>query len=161
MNNLIYLWNFDTMLIACMQQEIIISSSTISLHFDKSQGKTVSYKLSPNLRIQPKQEEDAIEEEDYKLFNQLNKLKIQKILCNIVKLPDVIPVKPKNVEENQFFIIFLLLSCFILQNQQQIFSFQFLLFLINFYHFTFYQNTLKLKLEHLIEIVVKIISKIY
>ena len=62
------------------------------------QGRVFSLKLSPNLRMRTKKEENALEEDNLKLFNQLNLYKIQKILSNIVKLPDFVsaPVIPKS-----------------------------------------------------------------
>ena len=62
------------------------------------QGRTISYKLSPNLRMRPRPEENALAEDDRKLFNFLNLIKLQKLLSSIVKLPDKInlPVTNKN-----------------------------------------------------------------
>ena len=37
----------------------------------------------------PRKEEKALQEEDIKLFNKMNLEKIQKVLSNVVKLPDV------------------------------------------------------------------------
>lgn len=59
----------------------------------------MSLKLSPNLRMRSKQEEGAQLDDNTKLLNQLNLYKIQKILSNIVKLPDFVmrePVVPKS-----------------------------------------------------------------
>ena len=62
------------------------------------QGRVFSMKLSPNLRMRTKREENALQEENLKLFHQLNLYKIQKILSNIVKLPDFVaaPIIPKS-----------------------------------------------------------------
>ena len=59
----------------------------------------MSLKLSPNLRMRTKEEENALEEENIKLFRQQNLGKIQKILSNIVKLPDYVRQKTIKKEE--------------------------------------------------------------
>ena len=55
-------------------------------------------KLSQNLRMISKREENALQEENLKLFQLLNLFQIQKILLNIVKLPDFVtaPIIPKS-----------------------------------------------------------------
>ena len=62
------------------------------------QGRVFSLKLSPNLRMRTKKEENALQEDNLKLFNNLNLYKIQKVLSNIVKLPDFVnvPITPKS-----------------------------------------------------------------
>ena len=55
--------------------------------------------------MRTKKEENALQEDNLKLFNQLNLYKIQKILSNIVKLPDFVsmPVVPKSwAYDNKF-----------------------------------------------------------
>lgn len=59
----------------------------------------MSLKLSPNLRMRTKEEENALEEENMKLFRQENLQKIQKILSNIVKLPDYVRKKTIKKED--------------------------------------------------------------
>ena len=59
----------------------------------------MSLKLSPNLRMRTKEEENALDEENIKLFRQQNLRKIQKILSNIVKLPDYVRQKTIKKEE--------------------------------------------------------------
>ena len=48
--------------------------------------------------MRPRPEENALAEDDRKLFNFLNLIKLQKLLSSIVKLPDKInlPVTNKN-----------------------------------------------------------------
>ena len=49
--------------------------------------------------MRTKEEENALEEENVKLFTQLNLRKIQKILSNIVKLPDYVRQKTIKKED--------------------------------------------------------------
>ena len=48
--------------------------------------------------MRTKGEENALQEDNLKLFNKLNLNKIQKVLSNIVKLPDFVnvPIAPKS-----------------------------------------------------------------
>ena len=66
------------------------------------QGRVFSLKLSPNLRMRTKKEENALQEDNLKLFNNLNLYKIQKVLSNIVKLPDFVNV-PKTMHSLNVF----------------------------------------------------------
>ena len=49
--------------------------------------------------MRTKEEENALEEENMKLFRQENLQKIQKILSNIVKLPDYVRKKTIKKED--------------------------------------------------------------
>ena len=74
------------------------SYGTLIYCYNIMQGRVFSLKLSPNLRMRTKKEENALQEDNLKLFNNLNLYKIQKVLSNIVKLPDFVnvPITPKS-----------------------------------------------------------------